>query len=220
MKTQTCILCCTLLLAACAESDGGNNSWQSIEPGVLPLPLITTTPLSPPSLTPAPLDVPAAPPFEPPQILTGLCDTFDEDLHEHEDDIPNWLVYTETGDEFILHYPPGWRVVKYEGWIGFAPQELKEDVQWGLHIFRAQDTSLQEAIQALGSQFGTDRVFRRECFKLGDQIALRVLVVTPIFERWVLVSVFVEHDGWIYQFENGAVPDDRFHYFYCSLRFQ
>ncbi len=220
MKTQTCILCCALLLVACAVPAGGNDQGRTVEPGEITLPTMTASPKAPPLLVPTPSEIPAAPAFNSPEILSGLCDIFDNDLHEHDDDIPDWWYYRESGDKYMLRYPPDWQVVEHEDWIGFTPQEMEEGVHWGLYISRTQETSIPDAIRALGSQFEPDLVVRRECFRLGDQIALRAIILTPRSEGWVMVAVFLEHDGWIYQFENGAVPDDRFHYFYSSLRFR
>jgi len=206
MKAITILVCFTIALSSCAAIDPASqepiqiqtNSPQDYEPTAVPVP----TPF---------VEIDGA--------GSGIpCEGNLAKVHEHHEEILNWQIYNDPNNVFHVHYPSGWRYEEFEGWVGFGPQEMQEDVQWGLHILEDGPDAIESAIAAIGNQFTPERAERRDYLVLNGLNALRVIVVTPLIEDWVNFSVFIQEGGKVYHFDNGAKPDDRFHYFFCSFR--
>ena len=106
---------------------------------------------------------------------------------------------------------------EYDSWVGVGPEEMGEDVQWGVRFFESSDTTIEQVIGDFGRQFGSDRREARECVYLDNIAAIKVIVTTSQIDDWYSESIVFEHQGTIFEIGNGAVQDDRFEAFYMSF---
>jgi hypothetical protein len=135
-------------------------------------------------------------------------------------DRSDWQVFRHAERGFRISYPDSWRLEAYDSWVGVGPEEMGEDVQWGVHFVDNSDTTIEELIRDIGQQFGADRTEVRECVYLDGTAAIKVSVTTTRLEDWYSESIFLEHQGTIYRIGNGAVRDDLFEAFYGSFHLE
>jgi hypothetical protein len=132
-------------------------------------------------------------------------------------DTSDWQVFRHQERGFQLSYPDGWRLEEHDNWVGVGPEEMGEDVQWGVRFFDSSDTTIEQVIGDVGRQFGSDRTETRECVYLDKIAAIKVIVTTSQNDDWYSESIVFEHQGIIFQIGNGAVLDNRFEAFYTSF---
>ena len=94
---------------------------------------------------------------------------------------------------------------------------MGEDLLWSVHFFDASDKVIEDIIDDIGHQLGSDRSEPRECMSLNGVLEIRVTVTTSKIEEWHSESVIFEHRGDIIKIGNGAVRDDRFEAFCASF---
>jgi hypothetical protein len=87
-------------------------------------------------------------------------------------DISNWLLYEDDERGFQFSYPERWRVEVFDGWVGVGPEEMGEDVQWGVHFFDSSDGTIEQVIGDIGRQFVPDRTEVRECVYVDGMAAI------------------------------------------------
>jgi hypothetical protein len=133
-------------------------------------------------------------------------------------DVSNWQVYEGEEHGFQFRYPERWRVEVFDSWVGVGPEEMGEDVQWGVRFFDSSDTTVEQVISDVGRQFGSGRTEARECVYVGDIAAIKLIVTASQIEDWHAESVVFEHQGTVFEITNGAVDDGRFQAFYDSFR--
>ena len=133
-------------------------------------------------------------------------------------DTTEWQVFRDQSRGFQFKYPNGWRVEILNGGIGLGPQEMGEDVLWGVWFFDGASTTVSQIIDSIGQQFTAGRTETRECITFGQTVALKVIVTTSQIEDWIAESIILEHRGTIFEISNGAKRDDRFETFYHSFQ--
>jgi hypothetical protein len=135
-------------------------------------------------------------------------------------DVSSWQTYGDHERGFQFRYPEGWRLEVFDHGVGVGPEEMGEDVQWGVWFLDSSDTTIERVIGDIGRQFGSDRAEVRECIALDGKAVIKVLVTTSQIEGWHSESIVFEHQGTIFEIDNGAVQDERFEAFYASFRLE
>ncbi len=133
-------------------------------------------------------------------------------------DVSNWQVYEDDERGFQFTYPERWRVEVFDSWVGVGPEEMGEDVQWGVRSFDSSDVTIEQVISDIGRQFVSDRTEVRGCVYVDGIAAIKVIVTSSQIEDWYAESIVFEHQGTIFEIGNGAVRDERFQAFYDSFR--
>lgn len=134
--------------------------------------------------------------------------------------VSNWQTYEDQERGFQFRYPDGWRIEVFDSWVGVGPEEMGEDVQWGVRFFDNSGTTVEQVISDIGCQFWPDRTEVRECVYFDSIAAIKVIVTTSQIEDWYSESVVFEYEGIIFEIGNGAVRDDRFEAFYTSFHLE
>lgn len=118
----------------------------------------------------------------------------------------SWETYTNTAAEFNIKHPPGWRKVETENWVGFGPQEVGEDVFWGVSFYDKSVKTILEIKDEVGKQF-SDRKQTEETVILEGLTATKVITTANEFEDWYSVTIIVESESKLYAIGNGAQTD-------------
>ncbi len=132
-------------------------------------------------------------------------------------DTSTWQVFRDQSRGFRFRYPDGWRLEIFDSGMGVGPEEMGEDVLWGIRFFDAASTTVSQVVDNIGHQFKSSRTETRECIYFNEIVALKVTVTTSQVEGWYAESIIFEHRGTIFQISNGARRDDRFETFYNSF---
>ena len=133
-------------------------------------------------------------------------------------DISRWQAFRDQERGYEIKYPHDWRVQVFDGWVGFSPRELREDVRWAIRTYSSQDQTIEEVIAEIGQQFGSHRTETRQQVNINGLPALEVVVTTSKIPDWHAVSIILDYEGTVLQISNGAVRDDRFEAFYTSFK--
>ncbi len=131
----------------------------------------------------------------------------------------DWQIFIDSKVGYTIKYPSDWRRVDFENGIGVVPQEIREDILWGLWFYDSSQMSEDEIISKIGNQFELGRNVIRENIKFNNIQALKIIATTSQFPDWYSESIIIEHDGKIFRIGNGAVKDDKFELFYKSFKF-
>ncbi len=122
------------------------------------------------------------------------------------DSTSNWETYTNTTAGFNIKHPSGWRKVETENWTGFGPQEIGEDVLWGVSFYDKSEKTVSEIKDEVGKQF-SDRKQTEEAIKVNNLDANKVITTTNEFEGWYSVTIIIESVNRHYAIGNGAQTD-------------
>ncbi len=132
----------------------------------------------------------------------------------------DWQIFIDSKVGYTIKYPSDWRRVDFENGIGVAPQEIREDILWGLWFYDSSQKSKDEVISEIGRQFyETGRFEERESIRLNNIQALKIIVTPSQYPDWYSESIIVEHNGRVFRIGNGAIKDDKFELFYKSFKF-
>jgi parvulin-like peptidyl-prolyl isomerase len=131
----------------------------------------------------------------------------------------DWQIFIDSKTGYSVKYPDGWRKKDFENGIGVGPQEIREDVLWGIWFYDSSQMSDDEIISKIGSQFELGRNVIRENIKFNNIQGLKVVATTSQFSDWYSESIIIEHGGKIFHIGNGAVKDHEFKLFYRSFKF-
>lgn len=132
----------------------------------------------------------------------------------------DWQIFIDSKAGYTIKYPSGWRKVDFENGIGVGPQEIREDILWGLWFYDSSQKSKEEVISQIGKQFyETGRFETRENIRFNNIQALKIIVTPSQYPDWYSESIIIEHDGKLFHIGNGAIKDDKFELFYKSFKF-
>jgi len=137
--------------------------------------------------------------------------------------ITDWQSYINTDHGYSILYPKNWRKIDFTGEItgfGVGPEDMSEDILWGMNIYSNSDNSVEDIINKIGDQFGDSRTVAREDIDFYNGLhAIKVIVTTSLLDEWYSETVIVENGELIYVFSNGAEKNSEFRIFYESFRF-
>lgn len=147
----------------------------------------------------------------------------EEQVKQAENAPQEWVSYTSTNYNLSFFYPKGWVVNdsvsteqnSFMG-IGLTPPDIKEDMLWGILVYKSSETTVDKIIDGMGDQF-TDRQVQKEKITINGLTATKIIVTTASNPNWYYEQVIVSKSGKIYAVSNGAVKDDKFSTFYNSL---
>ncbi len=132
----------------------------------------------------------------------------------------DWQIFIDSKAGYTIKYPTDWRRVDFENGIGVGPQDIREDILWGLWFYDSSQKSEEEIISQIGKQFyETGRFETRENIRFNNIQALKIIVTPSQYPDWYSESIIIEHDGKIFRIGNGAIEDDKFELFYKSFKF-
>ncbi|MBA7493662.1 Foldase protein PrsA [subsurface metagenome] len=132
----------------------------------------------------------------------------------------DWQIFTDSKAGYTIKYPSDWRRVDFENGIGVGPQEIREDILWGLWFYDSSQKSKYGIIREIGRQFyETGRFEERENIRFNNIQALKIIVTPSQYPDWYSESIIIEYGGKIFRIGNGAVKDDKFELFYKSFKF-
>lgn len=123
-----------------------------------------------------------------------------------EDETANWETYTNTLAKFIIKNPAGWRKIETENWVGFGPQEVGEDVLWGVSFYNKSEKTVSEIKNDIGKQF-SDRKQSEETVTFNGLSAIKVVTTTNQYADWYSVSMIIDSGNMLYAIGNGAQAD-------------
>lgn len=118
----------------------------------------------------------------------------------------DWQVYSNTQANFSINYPKGWRKVESANWAGFGPQEIGEDVVWGVSFYKKSEKTITQIKTEDGKQF-PDRKQTEETIAFGGLTATKVTTTTSQFADWYSVSIIIDSGNMLYTIGNGAQTD-------------
>ena len=155
----------------------------------------------------------------PPSTISAMCDipTMSPPQLAAANDIPDWQTHHDRQRGFQIQYPSGWRLETSDDWVGAGPEELREDVLWEVRLSDSSDTTIEQLIDDVGRQFGSDRIETRECIRTDGLTGLKATVTTSKIVDWYAELVIFEGAGLLFTISNGAVRDERFEPFYRSF---
>lgn len=118
----------------------------------------------------------------------------------------NWETYSSASAGFSIEYPSGWRKGEAEKWVGFGPQEIEEDVVWGVSFYNKSEKTITQIKDELGKQF-PDRKQTEETISFNGLSATKVITTTNQFADWYLVTIIIDNINMLYEIGNGAQTD-------------
>jgi len=118
----------------------------------------------------------------------------------------DWEAYENSSVSFTIKHPAGWRSIGGSGYVGFGPQEIKEDVLLGITIYSKSKKTLQEIKDSFGEQF-LDRVQNEENININGLKAIQVITTTSQISDWYSVNIIIENNDEFYVIGNGAQTD-------------
>ena len=158
--------------------------------------------------------------------LTGCNNTPAEEPQEEQEqaepaqteantETADWNLY--ENEAYKVAYPPDWKTKEWETSVGFAPQDMFEDVLWGINVFEQGEKTVEEIIANMGKQFETGRSETIENLEVNGLPAIKAIVTTTKYENWEYEQVIIETEDKIYTLSNGAIIDEKFETFYNSF---
>jgi hypothetical protein len=118
----------------------------------------------------------------------------------------NWETYSNESAGFSIKHPVGWRKVETENWTGFGPQEIGEDVLWGVSFYNKSEKTIAQIKDDVGKQFD-DRKQTEETITLDGLTAIKVVTTTNQFADWYSVVIIIDNGNMLYSIGNGAQTD-------------
>ncbi len=118
----------------------------------------------------------------------------------------DWETYSNALTNFSINYPTGWRKVESANWIGFGPQEIGEDVVWGVQFYNKSEKTIAQIKDEVGKQF-TDRKQTETTISFDGLSATKVITTTSQFADWYSVSIIIDSGNMLYAIGNGAQTD-------------
>jgi len=118
----------------------------------------------------------------------------------------NWETYTNSSAGFSNKYPTGWRNVEANSHVGFGPQEIGEDVVWGVSFYNKSEKTVAQIKDELGKKF-PDRTQTEEIISINGLPATKVITTTKKYEDWYSVSVIIDSGNMLYAISNGSQTD-------------
>ena len=122
------------------------------------------------------------------------------------DSTANWETYTNTSARFTIKYPKGWRKIETEDWVGFGPQEIGEDVIWGVSFYDKLEKTVSEIKDEMGKQF-SDRKQSEETVTFNGLTTTKVVTTTDQYADWYSVTMIIDSGNMLYAIGNGAQTD-------------
>ena len=133
-------------------------------------------------------------------------------------DTSDWQTYRNEEYGFEVRYPGGWVFEDSNNGISFGTIESKPGGYfWGINIYNSTK-NIEGLIKGLGSQFN-DRLEKREKITIGNKAGLLVTVTTDSHTDWILKSIFIENNDFIFAISNGAQDRSIFEIFLSSFKF-
>lgn len=120
--------------------------------------------------------------------------------------IRNWETYTNSSASFSIRYPSGWRKVESTNQTGFGPQEIGEDVVWGISFYNKSDKTITQIKDELGKKF-PDRTQTEEIISINGLPATKVITTTKQSENWYSVLIIIDSGNMLYAISNGSQND-------------
>lgn len=117
-----------------------------------------------------------------------------------------WETYSNASAGFSIKYPKGWRKVETKNWVGFGPQEIGEDVAWGVSFFNKSEKTAVQIKDEAGKQF-PDRKQTEETISFDGLSATKVITTTNQFADWYSVTIIIDSGNMLYAINNGAQTD-------------
>lgn len=118
----------------------------------------------------------------------------------------NWETYLNTSAGFSIKHPAGWRKIETENWVGFGPQEIGEDVTWGVSYYNKSTKTVAQIKDEVGKQFA-DRKQTEETINFEGITATKVITTTNQYADWYSVTIIVDSGNMFYVIGNGAQTD-------------
>lgn len=127
----------------------------------------------------------------------------------YDADYSKWQTYTNQ-DVYLpyeIKYPNEWRLVQYNLGIGFGPQEVKEDVLWGVAYYETAYYTLDQLAAEFGKQF-SDKKQTRQDIKINNIPAIKFTTTTPSITDWYSESIVIPTDTTYIVISNGAITNE------------
>lgn len=121
--------------------------------------------------------------------------------------ISDWETYSNPMAGFSIKHPTGWRVVEADGWIGFGPNEIGEDILWVVSYYDKSNITISEIKVDFGKQFD-DRKQTEEMVMLDNKTATKVITTTESIPTWYSVNIIIDDGTNLYVIGNGAQTDE------------
>ena len=118
----------------------------------------------------------------------------------------DWETYSNTSAGFSIKHPMGWRKAETANWVGFGPQEIGEDVLWGVSFYNKSEKTVAQIKDDIGKQF-SDRKQTEEAITLEGLNATKVITTTNQFADWYSVTIIINNGNVLYTVSNGAQTD-------------
>ena len=118
----------------------------------------------------------------------------------------DWQLYSNTQANFSINYPKGWRKVESANWAGFGPQEIGEDVAWGVQFYNKSEKTTAQIKDDVGKQF-PDHKQTEETIAFGGLTATKVITTTNQFADWYSVTIIIDNGSMLYAIGNSAQTD-------------
>lgn len=122
------------------------------------------------------------------------------------DPTANWETYLNASAGFSIKYPTGWRKVEAKNWAGFGPQEIGEDVVWGVSFYNKSEKTVAQIKDEQGKQF-SDRKQTEETISFNGLSATKIITTTNQFADWYSVTIIIDSGNMLYAIGNGAQTD-------------
>ncbi len=132
-----------------------------------------------------------------PNILPASDDLIDE----------GWQTYSNSGAGFSIKYPSEWRIgnISDQG-VGFGPEEIREDLLWGLLTYNKSEKTVSQIKDSSGSQF-SDRKQTEENITVNGLAATKIITTTDQIEDWYSVLIVIDSRDKLFSISNGAITD-------------
>lgn len=122
------------------------------------------------------------------------------------DPTANWETYLNASAGFSIKYPTGWRKAEAVNWAGFGPQEIGEDVAWGVSFYNKSEKTVAQIKDEQGKQF-PDRKQTEETISFNGLSATKMITTTNQFADWYGVTIIIDSGNMLYAIGNGAQTD-------------
>jgi len=127
-------------------------------------------------------------------------------ISKYQNKISNGI-YTNDFAGFSIKPPIGWKIVETQNWIGFGPQEIEEDVIWGIS-FNDKTTNNESILnkENIGKQF-PDRKQSEIKITIDGLKAGKIITTTSQDTDWYSEIIFIDNGNMEYVITNGSMTD-------------